>query len=220
MPNDSCTCCNTLAEQTPNGAQQHTDTENVIETAAPLDSSLPAELQAALGRFLGDDDDPVSTLGEWAAAVRRRTGGGAIAIDELCHTETETGHWGELDGDRYHFACFYDAVILAAIADQPVEIRTESPAGTVITAHADVGTGLTVSPPDAVFSFGIDETVVASIGEAPTLEDGYVAICPYVKAFPDPDSYERWAGTVTAATVAMPLAGATELAAALVTDLP
>ena len=216
MPNDSCTCCSTPAEQPPGEDQQHT--ENVIERGAPLDEPLPAELQTALGRFLGDDEDPVRTLGDWAAAVRRLTGGGAIAIEELCHTETETGHWGELDGDRYHFACFYDAVILAAIADQPVEIRTESPAGSVIEAHADGGTGLTVSPSDAVFSFGIDETVVASTADAPTLEDGYAAICPYVQAFPDPESYERWDGTVPAPTVALPLAGATDLAAALVTD--
>ena len=142
---------------------------------------------------------------------------GAIAIEELCHIETETGHWGVLDGDRYHFACFYDAVILAAMVDEPVEIRTESPAGKVITARADGSTGLTVSPSDAVFSFGIDDTV-ASTGDVPTLEDGYAAICPYVKAFPDPESYERWDGTVPALTVAMPLAGATDLAAALVAD--
>jgi len=180
-----------------------------------LDAELPPDAQAALGRFLGSD--PVGTLGEWADALRDQVGG-RIRIEDLCLTDEPTPHWGTVDGDRHHFACFYDAVILAAIEDRPVDIRTESPGGAVIEAHAVGGTDLAVTPEEAVFSFGIDEAVDPPGEDGPTLERGYAAICPYVKAFPDVEAYERWAERVPAATVATPLAGATDLAGTLAAD--
>jgi hypothetical protein len=137
-----------------------------------------------------------------------------MSLEALCHTDEETGHWGEMDGERYHFACFYDAVIMAAIADEPVDIHTESPDGDVIEAHSLGGVDLSVTPESAVFSFGISTDVVTG-DDGPTLQDGYQAVCPYVKAFPNREDYEAWAETVDAATVAMPLVGATELARAL-----
>jgi hypothetical protein len=64
-----------------------------------------------------------------------------------------------------------------------------------------------------VVSFGIDRAVDST--EPPTVQDGYEAICPYVKAFPTADAYREWSKTVDAPTVAIPLAGATELAVEL-----
>jgi hypothetical protein len=161
----------------------------------------------------------VETLGEWATELRRRVGsGGSIDVEELCLTDERTGHWGTVDGERYDFACFYDAVILAALADRPVDIRTESPGGTVVEARAAGSDELTVTPEGAVFSFGIEETVAPPSGDGPTLERGYAAVCPYVRAFPDADTYDGWAERVPAATVAMPLAGATDLAAELASE--
>jgi len=209
MPDDLCSCCRTTTEQEPIA----NDTD-VIETNT-LKAALPSDLQAALAQFL--DCESVGTLGEWAEAVRQQTGGGAISREDLCHVDEQTGHWGDLDGERYDFACFYDAVILAAIADGSVDIRTESPDGTVIEARAVGQDELSVSPPDAVFSIGVDETVVAA-DEEPSIEDSYAAICPHVKAFPDRAAYEEWAADVPAATAAMPLAGATDLAEALVAE--
>lgn len=179
--------------------------EGVLETA------LPADLRAALGEFVGEES--VDTLGEWVEAVRRHTGGDAIAVGDLCHAPVRTGHWGELDGKRYDFRCFYDAVVLAALADEPVDIHTESPDATVIEARAVGDEELLVMPATAVFSFGIAADPPGD-GD-PSVEDFYTAGCPYVKAFPDRDAYEQWAGTVPAHTVAMPLSGATELAAAI-----
>lgn len=211
MSDDSCPCCGPDPERASD--EDRHDFERWVPDAPVLDAGLPRSLRVALGRFLGTR--PVDTLGEWAAAVRQHTDGDAITIDELCRTEEVTLHWGVLDGRREYFACFYDAVILAALADRPVDIRTESPTGTVVCAHA-VGTqSLLVTPPDAVFSFGIDEAVEPP-DDKPTLERGYAAICPYVRAFPNRDAYERWARGVPAATVGLPLAGATDLAAALV----
>ncbi|MFA1612516.1 organomercurial lyase [Halobellus rubicundus] len=180
-----------------------------------LDQQLPADLQAALGRFLGVGS--VDTLNEWSALIRGQTGG-AISADHLCHTDEETGHWGEVDGERHHFQCFYDAVVLAALTDRPVDIHTVSPGGTAIEARAVSGEDLSVTPESAVFSLGIASDAHERSGGAPTLQDSYAAICPYVKAFPNRDAYEQWADEVPAATVATPLSGATAFARALTTE--
>ena len=179
-----------------------------------LEAALPADIGLALGRLLGED--PVETLGDWVTAVRQHTGGGAITAGELCHADTRSPHRGVLDGETYGFRCFYDAVILAALVDEPVDVRTESPDGTVVEATAAGTDDLTVEPPGAVFSFGVDQTVAPPADGEPSSATVYAAVCPYVRAFPDASSYESWANTVPAATVAMPLAGATDVAAALV----
>jgi hypothetical protein len=171
----------------------------------------------ALGQFLGLES--IETLSEWTTEVRNHVGG-SISFEELCLTSEQTEHWGTVDGDRHYFACFYDAVILAALWDQPVDIHTASPTGDIIEARAIGSSELTVSPEGAVFSFGIEKPVEPTSDDSPTLEQGYASICPYVKAFPDLVAYERWAKRVPAATVAMPLAGATELAAELVRGAP
>ena len=212
MTEDSCPCCGDVAKPSVGNGSS-------VEPWQPDDSvlntTLPDELRSSLGRFFGVES--VDTLGGWAMAVRNRIDGDSISIDDLCVTDDETDHWGIVDGETHYFACFYDAVILAAIVDRPVDIRTTSPDGTVIEARA-VGTDeLTVNPTDAVFSFGIDTDVPPPSEVGPSLERGYAAICPYVNAFQNRRSYARWARSVDAATVGMPLAGATELAAALVT---
>lgn len=196
------------------GVEDKISGDRLVTDSAVLDSELPRNLQELLGRTL--DEEPVETLGDWVTEVRRYTGGESIGVNELCHSDEETGHWGKMDGETYHFLCFYDAVILSAVADQPVEIRTESPSGTVVKAQAAGTSDLTVTPDEAVFSFGIDETVESPSDGYPLPGDIYAAICPYVRAFPNPEAYERWAKNVPAATIALPLAGATEMAAALV----
>lgn len=198
------------------------DSQGDIEQTGPrwltetpvLDVSLPGDVQRLLGRLLGEA--PVESLDEWIGAVRRHMDGGPISTEQLCHAGTPTPHWGELQGTRYHFSCFYDAVVLSALVDEPVDVRTESPDGAVVTATA-VGTdALEVSPETAVFSFGVDEAVTPPDADGPSAVDVYAAVCPYVRAFPHPDAYLRWADDVPAATVAMPLPGATDVAAALV----
>lgn len=179
-----------------------------------LDAELPEELQRALQRFL--DGATVETLGDWAMEVRKHTGGDSIEIEDLCHEQAETDHWGYLDGDRYYFTCFFDAVVLAAVTNRPVDVRTESPAGTVIEAAATADGELSVDPPGTLVSFGVVTIPDMAVDDEPTHQDVYESMCPVVKAFPTPQAYEQWADIVPAATVALPLEDATELAAALV----
>ena len=188
--------------------------ERWLGGGSALDAELPADVQTALGRL--GSEDAIETLGGWIAEVRRRTVGGPIGVEDLCHADRETGHRGELDGETYHFQCFYDAVILSALTETPVDIQTRSPDGTVVEARASGTADLTVTPETAVFSFGVEDSVDPPADGEPSHADIYAAVCPYVRAFPDKEAYERWAKTVSAATVALPLEGATEMAAALV----
>lgn len=190
------------------------DADYWLDGTDVLDAPLPDELRSALGRFVGAES--VDTLGEWTAEIRRFAGGGAIDVDQLCHADTETDHWGEVGDERYYFRCFYDAVVLAAVEKRPVDVHAVSPGGTVVEARAVGGDELSVTPAGAVFSLGIGLDAHERSGGKPTLQDGYAAICPYVRAFPDRGAYEQWADAVPAATVATPLTGATDVASALV----
>lgn len=212
MEENACKCTESPTQADPEPDTDRT-TERLLNDDDVLEAPLPDDLQMALGAFLGED--AVETLGDWAAVVRRRTGGGSISIDDLCHSDVETPHWGEIAEETYYFKCFYDAVLLASLAKIPVDIRTESPRGTVIEAHANGRGELRVSPSSAVFSFGIDTAAADESDGDPTLGDMYSANCPFVRAFPDRDAYEQWAETVPAATAALPLDGATEMATAM-----
>jgi hypothetical protein len=198
---------------TTNERTETQSTAGFIDGDDVLAEPLPPALRSALGDFVGTD--PVDTLGEWVAEVRRHTGGGSIAVEDLCHTDDDTPHWGELDGERYHFVCFYDAVILAAAVDATVAIHTESPDGAVVEAEATGDDALDVTPETAVFSFGIGVDAAANSDGDPSLEDFYTSGCPYVKAFPSREAYAEWSADAPAYTVALPLDGATDIAAAL-----
>jgi alkylmercury lyase len=199
-------------------SDQTTDVRGAVESNDPrwlgdsdvMDAALPAEFQAAMGTFLGED---VETLDGWVDRLRELTGG-SIGVSELCHADSETPHRATMNGDTYHFQCFYDAVALASIEDESVDIRTESPEGDVITARATPN-GVEATPGDAVTSFGVAAGASPS-GDEPTLGESYGAICPYVKAFPDREAYEAWASTVDAETVALPLTDGFPVAGALV----
>lgn len=192
-------------------------TGTVLSSDAPRDELLPPDLQVALARFLGTDS--VQTLRTWNRSLREIVGDGRITVDHLCLTSEETPHRGRIDGDTHYFACFFDAVILAALAEEPVEIRTESPQGVEITARVRDYTILNVDPPEAVFSFGIDRHVDPPEEEGPSFQEGYASICPYVKAFPTAEAYRTWATTAPAPTVALPLTAATDLARSLSSEL-
>lgn len=209
-PADGCSCCAVDLERVSAGDGP---TGRWMPESPAVDEELPRELRVLLGRLLGAE--PVETVGDWVAEVRHRTGGGPVDLDDLCHAEVETAHRAAVDGETYHFLCPLDAVILAAVVDGPIDVRTESPDGAVIVARATGAGDLDVAPELAVFSFGVDRRVEPPEDGLPTPADVYASVCPYVRAFPHPDAYKEWASTVPAETVAMPFPAATEVAAAL-----
>ncbi len=192
-----------------------TDPHRVLPASDPLEAPLPADLREDLAELLDREDIP--TLEAFAGALRETFGNRAVEADDLCFTDEPTPHRATVAGETYTFACFYDAVILAALRERPVSIRTESPDGTVIEATADGQGRLAVEPASAVYSFGVDPSVTAP-GEGLTLERGYEAICPFVKAFPNAATYHDWRNRHAVPTVALSLSDATDLAGLLVDE--
>ncbi|RQG96768.1 organomercurial lyase [Natrarchaeobius oligotrophus] len=184
-----------------------------IDDPASADSTLPDDVRAAMERWL--ETDGIETVADCFAAIRRRVGNGSLAVADLCHADGETDHRGVLEGETYHFRCFYDAVLLAELGDSPVTIRTVAPDGTEITGRVSDAGEPTVEPAGATMSFGIAADANPLSTADRRLGAAYEAICPFVRAFPDRASYGTWAATVPAATIATPLADATELAGLL-----
>lgn len=218
MSDEACDCCSTNGSGTDGASDPESEppVDRWIGDESVMEEPLPDDVRTAMKRFFGETS--ITTLEDWVAEIRRQTGDSEpIEREDLCHADGETTHWAELDGTRYDFRCFYDAVVLAELASQPVDIRTTSPSGTKIAARATGDGELTATPSTAVVSFGIafDESFTAA---EPTLEDAYAAICPAVNAFPTRDAYEQWAAQTPAATVGMPLSAGTEVATGLVGD--
>lgn len=217
MTEQSCECCGTVRRRSVEAESEgEPAVDRWIGDATVTNATLPDDVQTAMERFFGDAS--IATLEDWITEIRRGISGGSIAIEELCHADGETDHWGELDGTRYHFRCFYDAVALAELASEPVQIHTKSPDGTIIEARATGDGDLTATPSTAVVSFGIATEDSPPADAEPSLEDAYAVICPSVRAFPTRSAYEQWAARTAAATVGMPLSAATAVATGLVEE--
>ncbi|MDS0476113.1 organomercurial lyase [Natrinema sp. 1APR25-10V2] len=215
MSEQTCDCCGTVEDRPADVAGEvEPSTDRWLGDAAAMETPLPDDVRTAMEGFFGDAS--IETLEDWVAELRERTGGGSIDAEDLCHADGETAHWGELDGTRHHFRCFYDAVVLAELASEPIEIHTESPSGDVIEARATGDGELTATPSTAAVSFGVVTDDAALPAAEATLEDAYGAICPAVRAFPTRDAHEGWAAEANAATVGMPLSIATGVAIGLV----
>lgn len=172
-----------------------------------IDDPLPADLATVLTRF--NTEGMVRTLDDWISVIGRERGA-ALPVDDLCHVPGPSPHHGFVEEQRYDFACCVDAVILAAIVDNRVDIHTMSPDGTAISIDATSDGAVTASPLDTVFSFGADPTV--SVGDPPVPGDAYRAICPWVHAFPDIKAYHAWDDSHEIPTVAFAPVTATVLA--------
>lgn len=172
-----------------------------------VNAPLPTAVSDALAPF--NAGRPVASLADWAATIRRATGG-VVTVDELCLVHEDSPHYAIMDGIRYDFACCIDAVILAAIEEQAVRVNTRSPEGDVIVLAVDSDGDVRANPIDTVFSFGIDTCIEPA--DPPTLADAYRAICPYVKAFPSVEAYDRWSAETHVPTVGFSGETVTELA--------
>lgn len=197
-------------------AERSTDrtpfSERWLDERPVTEATLPPDVARAMEQFYGADS--VGTLEAFVAATRAAAGG-SIDVEDLCHVEGETPHRATTAEGIFHFRCFYDGVALALLADEPVEIRTESPAGTPIDVQVSADGDVEASPATAAMSLGVAADAPATDG-APTPAAVYGAICPYVRAFPTRERYERWAAGAAAATVGMPLDAGVPIAGALI----
>lgn len=203
-------CCEPTDAQT---TEHTTTTDRWLDEQPVSDAPLPPDMATIMNRFYRTES--VETLDDFVTATRAEAGGGSIAVADLCHVTDKTAHIATTATETYYFRCFYDGIALAYLADEAVEIRTESPSGSVIELRATPDGDVAATPSETVMSFGIATDVPESTDDAPTVEAVYEAICPYVKAFPSRESYERWAAGVHAATVGLPLTAGMPIAATL-----
>ena len=189
-----------------------------------LNRRLSPEIGENLRSLFGTDDRP-ETLGEWTDAVAAAFGDDwPPAVADLCHDE-DGRHRAEIGTgsgtETYRFVCVLDAVMLPFLTgergdddtDRTVTVRSEGPETGETVASRVSRERIETDPADAVLSFGVAETEGDG---APTPEETYGTLCPYVHAFPDEDAYERWAERIDAPTTALPLSAGLALVRALV----
>lgn len=210
MSEQMCDCCEITAEQ----LTEHTSPSDRWLAERPVTKApLPQEMARRIDRYFTWES--VETLADFIAAVRNATGGRSISVDDLCHAAEETPHRAMVEGETYHFQCFYDGIALAHLVDKPVKIRTESPTDELVLMQASPDGDISVTPPDAAMSFGVTTVRETLPRESSIQEAIYETICPSVRAFSSRKSYECWAEDIDVATVGMPLAAGVPVAAAL-----
>ena len=227
MADRQCDCCEPTADRTTDRPTTERTTERPASTGRWLaerpvtDATLPPDVANHMGRLVGAES--VETLGDFVAAAREATGGGPLAVDDLCHVEGESPHRAAMDGETYDFLCFFDGVALSHIAGETVEIRTEGPNGDPVTVTVRPDGDVEVTPPDAAMSFGVALDAAAPPDDGTSAvrpsDDGPSTVeanmCPFVRAFHSRNAYERWAAQIGAATVGLPLADGVPIAVAL-----
>lgn len=214
MSERDCSCGDLAVDQ---ANDQSTDTDSWVEERPVQTARLPADVAGNMSRFFGRS---VESFDEMVSAIRNVVEGDGIAIDDLCRVEGETPHHARTDDETYYFRCFYDGIALAQLVEEPVEIRTVTPANEPVEMEASPASDIDVTPSGAVMSFGVATDREIPAGDVPTTQEVYGAICPYVRAFHTRADYERWATDVAATTVGIPLESGVPIAAALTADSP
>lgn len=180
-----------------------TDRPSKTSPDIELPPTVAEQLQTAFGL-----PGPPRTLEEWVTgtfAVADETEL-TVSMDTLC-TADRSRHRASIDGDTHYFHCVLDALVVPFLLDldEPVLIRSESPASrTTVEIHAGQDT-LAVEPADAVMSFGVATGLDAPSPEEFDLSLAHERFCPYANAFPTETEYERWAARTDAVTTAFPI---------------
>lgn len=207
MAEQTCDCCEPSV-----GAPTDRWLEERPVTSAPL----PPDVSRTMNLFF---DEPIETFEDFAGAIRGELDEESLHVADLCHTAAETPHRGIVGDAMYPFECFFDGVVLAYLVDEPVEVRTESPAGAPIELVVAPDGGIATTPPAAVMSFGISPEPSRRVDRSSVDEAVTSAVCPYVRAFRSREHYESWAAGVPAATVGMPLEAGVGVAACLTGEI-
>lgn len=190
----------------------HSDPES--EYRGPdIPNSLGEQLELALGL-----DTRPQTFSDWVDALARIADRNDIDVDRdmLCTTEASP-HKARFDGETEYYRCVLDPIVVPFLAEEvdTVEIETESPVNEEIIELSVTETGVDASPPDAVFSFGVDAAVEGPPDDGVSPIFAYGIFCPYGNAFASDDEYREWADGVAAITMVTDMDAVLEWARAI-----
>lgn len=164
--------------------------------------TLPPEMAAVLARALPTDDRP-TTLADVFDPPE------ALLPPDVPHStsdmyqEEETPHAVYLPDDVQHVPCVLDALLVGfSTGAEPVRIESTSPVDGVVVEYRVADDEVSVTPRDAVVSFGVTPADATGLPHGDDAVAGTrFASCAYINSFPDARSYERWAGSTGAAPI-------------------
>lgn len=198
---------------------QRTDTDT-IDVAPSTDyehREVPDEIAAALSALAGMDETP-TTLGAFDALTRTEAfSPGKATIDEMLITD-ESRHEVQLADRTVNTYCILDALVLAYLTDEPIEVTTRPPGLEETIEFTASREGIQGAEEEMVVSFGFSTALPT---DRQAYEDSSVEQihdtthrygCPKINLFPDEAAYEVWAREADAVTMALTLAEALGLA--------
>jgi hypothetical protein len=157
---------------------------------------LPAEVGERFRELFGLDERPVTAADLVRGWDRRWPLEGPLTAEAL-YADAPTRHEARIGGDVRHTHCVLDALMLASLTGEPVEVVSRSPVSDRgVKIRLDAAGLRDVAPPSAVVSVGAASDLDGGIGDA---------VCGYINAFADADEYVAWRQQVPeAATAALP----------------
>jgi len=180
-------------------------------TIDPDDIDLPSDFGERLRTVFGYETRP-STYGEWVQRVvasfeteRERS----LTTEDLCDTD-DSPHSATRNGERTHYLCAQDPLLVGLLAEEPVTVRSAPPNReepvrirftgdeTAAAPGGQATVSIDVEPGGALLSFGVAPDATAPAELAP--EAMYGIVCPYGHAFPDDEAYDAWAAETDAVT--------------------
>lgn len=181
------------------------------------DREVPEQIGEALVALGGGDHAPETLGGFLSLADSDVFSPGELEAEEMLVTD-DSRHVVRLAGRTVHTYCILDALVLAFLEDEPIDVETRPPGAEETIAFTASPEGLAGVPKDGVVSFGFStklETDRAAYEDAaPTEVQATIHElgCPRINLFEDLQAYEDWAEDADAVTMPLPLPEALALA--------
>lgn len=180
-----------------------------MTTRTTIDSKrVPADLAEAFRRAGGLDERPETFEAGFEVFTELVNEAGMTITREDMYQPEPTRHSVHAGDTVEYVPCVMDAMIVALLLDtDPIEIYSEPPEGEETVYFRVTDEENTVTPEDAVVSFGLglEESADPDLDSLDdSLNDPDTPIpttCSVINSFPDSAAYERWARNVTEAAV-------------------
>lgn len=186
-----------------------------METEPHTDNriDLPTDFATHLAT-VSNLETPPETLAEyWATFAEQLVASDQTIEPEDLYTEDPTRHEVRVDNRIRFSPCILDALGAAVMEVQnPVTVRSIDPVTRTPITFTVEDERVTVTPEDAVITFGIASTIPELESSDQSIFDWIFqeetasvsdVFCQYINAFESADTYEQWAATTDGKTVSI-----------------